>query len=230
MIYCMMHIFSWSRFRSPCGFHMVLINLFLRCYRAPGAKHKIPLIRSRPITYQAFRKHVFFFRSVNIFREPPTKITSKMHHSHGPVRQFHHEVTLPVKRTYLYISPEAQWFEVFQFPFWELTYFQGFMYEYLPKILCFFFRKIHATQVTMLHLLFRFGASTSVLEACAQELDSAMTEHRHLAWPGTFPVSSFPGEMVRWKIDSACFLICLFYLGKMGWCEFCLCYWLTYYE
>lgn len=50
---------------------------------------------------------------------------------------------------------------------------------------CFFSRKIHATQVTMLHLLFRFGASTSVLEACAQELDSAMTEHRHLAWPGT---------------------------------------------
>eukprot|EP00434_Breviolum_minutum_P036628 symbB.v1.2.032460.t1/scaffold3901.1/size48581/1 len=34
--------------------------------------------------------------------------------------------------------------------------------------------------VTMLHLLFRFGASTSVLEACAQELDSAMTEHRRV--------------------------------------------------
>lgn len=57
-----------------------------------------------------------------------------------------------------------------------------------PKVpMLFFSRKIHATQVTMLHLLFRFGASTSVLEACAQELDSAMTEHRHLAWPGTFP-------------------------------------------
>ena len=145
MIYCMMHLFPWSRFRSPCGFHMILINLFLRCYRAPGAKHKIPLIRSRTITYQVpnLPKTCVFFRSVLSWNKElpiysgngtPNKNHIKTASLPGPLRQFHHEVTLPVKRTYLYISPEAQWSEVFQCPFWELTYFQGFMYDYLPKI------------------------------------------------------------------------------------------------
>lgn len=34
--------------------------------------------------------------------------------------------------------------------------------------------------VTMLHLLFRFGASTKVLEACVTELDNAINQHRQV--------------------------------------------------
>ena len=33
----------------------------------------------------------------------------------------------------------------------------------------------------MLHLLFRFGANTNVLESCAMELDNAINQHRSLA-------------------------------------------------
>ena len=37
-------------------------------------------------------------------------------------------------------------------------------------------------QVTMLPLLFKYGASTSVLEQCANELDTAINQHRPSGW------------------------------------------------
>lgn len=150
MIYCMMHLFRWSRFRSPCWFHVVLINLFLRCYRAPGAKHKIPLIRSRTITHQAFRKHVFF--SVRCFletkncqyipgTEPPTKITSKPHHSQDHFVSFIMRLSsLWNEHIYIYIYPlNLNGWKYFNVLFGNWPIFRGLCMVIFPNIPMFFF-------------------------------------------------------------------------------------------
>ena len=135
------------------------------------------------ITYQTFWKTCFLF--LFFFLKPGMEYTprtqQKSHQSHITSRTLWVSWCSTLSETN--ISPETQCLED-DISFLEWPIFRGFVSfreGFISKILCFFSLQI-AAQVTMLHLLFRFGASTSVLEACAQELDSAVTQHRHLAW------------------------------------------------